>query len=591
MVLDIQKPEYWSAVKTSYKSLGGTYKSAGKLSAPTNSELYTLARLLAATGSRICAVCKHVHAGKPGQLYKHCGKLMVADLSASDRDQIVATVGRVKMNMKSAATKPNPGPYSDNTWDKIEKSDAEGEARLKERQQKRKEKNQPKLDAPSPEEDKKTTAKAEGEYYSDYDDESGLYCVFHTESDHCFSTFSSASEAKAEADDLNQKGASRPKYTARFIQDTSNLGDSHWIVKHGSNPVLKVTLAQAFPNNIETKAAKFSTQAYGDSLISNIAKSGVEGAVKTALNGRATVFKVGQINPMAPNIFSEETNVEDQDQQGNKPSGDQADSAMVDPDAGDDILEDKPDNSDVINTLKELFVPVLNLSEDMTVDNVVQEIKLLVQNEEALSEFQGSLQEMVDSSRAAGDAKDEEESEEESAEADAGAATPPPDQQPMLTAQKEERRRVNAELHRNKEVIRKLQAQLSAQEDALTAERQANLRLSDENKLLLTERTMRIRYPRCLDVAVKQVEIGEVVEADKDKHVIALLKMPTEQFEATELRVGRVFERVGSVGPGVDTTGILSAIPEQMDGNDANLKSGPRSGGKSLQTSWTGAVR
>lgn len=45
-----------------------------------------------------------------------------------------------------------------------------------------------------------------GEYYADYDPETGLWCVFHTETNRAYASFSSEAEAKEEADKRNRPG-------------------------------------------------------------------------------------------------------------------------------------------------------------------------------------------------------------------------------------------------------------------------------------------------------------------------------------------------------------------------------------------------
>lgn len=42
-----------------------------------------------------------------------------------------------------------------------------------------------------------------GEYYADYDDETGTYCVFHTENNRAFASFSDKEEAENVAAEMN----------------------------------------------------------------------------------------------------------------------------------------------------------------------------------------------------------------------------------------------------------------------------------------------------------------------------------------------------------------------------------------------------
>ena len=178
--------------------------------------------------------------------------------------------------------------------------------------------------------------------------------------------------------------------------------------------------------------------------------------------------------------------------------------------------------------------------------------------------------------------------------ADAGGG-PPPDQQPMVTAQQkpnDEVVKLREELLEARKSARTLNEQLNSRDRKIASLSKHNIDLMDENKLLLNERTMRVRYPRCVEVARRQVEIGEA--DDEKKQILALLKMPTDQFEATENRVEKIHKRVavGSSEP-LDTNGILGVVPEQWDEDKGvSLDGGPRAGKKQrLAPSWTGGIK
>lgn len=567
--------KYWNNVESAYKALGGTYKvvadKGSKARVPADPARYTAARLLAYTGKRVCAKCAVTHEGEPGEVYRHCGTLMHADMTVAERSAVMNTVG--KLRVKKTAKDELPGGKADNIPDsKFNKKDLE------------------------------EGSKHEKEHTKDPDKKKEIAKDHLVEDTKYYDKLKKMEknsqqqniEPMADMHQQNQKNL-----TATFIKDEENLGDSHWVIKAGTEPVLKVTLSQAFPNNVKTKAAQFSTDRYGETLLKHVKDNGVERTVKAALNGRATMFKAGQINPLAPNIFQDETSIENQDQQGEKPTGDQADDGLVGEEVGDGILDEKDDNSDIIETIKESLVPIIKVSEDMTADQIVQELKMLVQNDAALNEFQGSLQEMVDQSKDEADIEDAEDEAVEEDLADAGGATPPPDQQPMMTARKrktdEEVVRLREELVNARQTARLLNMQLSERDRKIASLQEQNIIVKDENKLLLAERTMRIRYPRCVRVAARQVEIGEV---DNEKQqVLALLRMPTEQFEATENRVGKVHQKVASsyIEEPFDTQGVLSVLPEQRgeDKKIATLVSGPRSGSEKpkLTPHWTGATK
>lgn len=46
--------------------------------------------------------------------------------------------------------------------------------------------------------------KPAGEYYAELDEDTGLFCVFHTETDKAFGSYSSMEEAEEKADEMNR---------------------------------------------------------------------------------------------------------------------------------------------------------------------------------------------------------------------------------------------------------------------------------------------------------------------------------------------------------------------------------------------------
>lgn len=544
----IKTAKYWQATRKAYSALGGKFsvkedKPGVVAHVPADKDRWIIARELAFTDNRVCVKCGSTMKVDFGDAIKHCGMLMAADLNQAQRTELAADIGRLKISFKQKAKSPNPGPYSDSEWDKIEQEDAEGEKREQEQKQRRLDKMKQRRDP-------------EG---------------IETKSDQ--SAPSEKSEEKKEAQAL----------TAHFVRDEENIGDSHWIVKKAGNPVLKLTLAQAFPGHEATKAPIFAQPSYGATLLNGVTAHGVEAEAKKI---GAKVF--GQFNQSAPNtLMPKPENVEDTDQQGKPPTGQQANPGMVTQEVGDEILDDKNDRQDIIELVKAALVPFIAAAGDeISVQSVVAEIKALAQSEQALNDFQGSLDEMVhqfqDDHNVAEEEKDEAESKpQEQNSADAGGMTPPPDQQPREALKKvsDSEAALKKQQADHEQVRQKLVAELKeSQQREIEAERRYQHELAN-NKMLMIERTMSKRHPRCAQLAKKLVEIGEVSEQDYDKHVVALLKMPTSEFLETEIRVGKVHDKlIGNTAPKFQTKGLISVIDDHRDEGkkEATLKSGPR---------------
>lgn len=527
-----RKRKYWDNAKSIYGSLGGKYKKASSsgMIAPEDENRWIIARELAATNKRVCVECGYSEeVKKVSDVKKHCGKLMAADLTAQDRNDIKKYFGKIRVKLNQSQKK-----------------------QVEEHMKKE-------CDEESPEDDKE------------------------------------------------EKESSMLKYTANFIRDDEDIGNCHWVVKHGENPVLKLTLSQAYPGKENTKAAPFSNRKYGQMLVESIEENGLDKAFERHLHKRGTLI-TAQVNPMAPDIFQAETGVEDNDMQGRAPQGPQADRGLVNKDIGDDILEDKTDESNIIELVKEALVPVIVASSDeITPEAVVEELKNLFQSEQALSKFQGSLAEKVEDSKANEVMEEDKEQEAMPAapmdSANVGAApAPPTDQQPMLAASKKRIAKLNGAIKEAESKIESLNKELSkygeTNKELVGQLRQERKRVSEleeekqellgQNKKLIADRTIRIRYPRCASLAREMVDIGEIESKDVQSTVNSLLKSPTKEFMALESRVKKVHAKlnihsVDSDNVFTEKKGLLGIVPEQRDEDkkEATLVSGPRNGASS----------
>jgi hypothetical protein len=561
----LKDPTYWKNVQSAYGNLGGKFSAASKgaetVRVPDNSNAWLVAREMAATGKRECKACGVTYEAKPGDVLKHCGKIMAAKMEPEIEKQVRESIGKYKIALKKKADLL-PGGKADNKSDKeFPKKELE--------EGKKHEKKEHTSDSEKAKEIAKDHLVEDKGYYKKL-----------------------------------EKVEKKASLTVHFVKDEAKLGNSYWVVKDASaDPILKVTLSQAFPGKEATKAAPFSTAAYGEKLLRSVNQRGVEKTVaaRDGLNGRAILYKSAQANPMAPDLFQEQTNVEESGNQGQKPVDPQADSAMVDKDTGDEILADKEDHSDVIELLKSAVIPFLVAgNKDITVEQFVQEIRALAQDEDLLSEFQGSLDEMVknfEHDEDKDEVEDEEKEKEDNAAATEGAqpetGQPPANQQPMLTAQRKMDEKAE-DLQRRLAIAEGTSKKLLDVNEQLKREamkrEEEYQRLLSQNKMLMVDRTMRIRHPRCAKLAKMRVEIGEVDDAGKE--TIALLKMPSGEFDALESRVAKVHARVARQNPDFDTSGMLHFLPEPRgeDVKVASLKSGPRKADErspALANSWT----
>lgn len=565
----LKQNSYWKAVRKAYASLGGKFirQASGDHSShvPSDKTRWAIARELGFNGNRACVRCNATQVVEPGSVVKHCGTLMAADLTQAERSEIEASIGKVKVSFKNKDDIPG------GEADKSKKSDF-------------------------PKKELEEGKKHEKEHTSDPDKAEEI-ASDHIKEDKKYYNKLEKMEKRRDPDGKDKKDASAD-FTAHFIPDEDDIADSHWVVKKAGSPVLKVTLKQAFPGKEKTKAPIFAQQKYGDELLNSVKARGVEGTVKTALKNGATVF--GQFNQAAPNaLMPAPESVEDTEMQGQPPTDPQADPGLVDPEIGDEILDDKQNRTDIIELVKAALVPfIASAGEEITVQSVVAELKALCQNDQSLNDFQGSLDEQVEQFQQDNSVGEEEQKEEdrgnqnEELPADAGGGMPPPDQQPREASKARSIREAeladraaslqNA-LREQEAASAKLAKELrEAQHGKVEAERRYAQQLED-NKTLLLERTMRARHPRCAKLAQQLVDIGEVPEDELGNKIIALLKLPTDDFFALENRVKKVHGKLvvaGRSGPAVNTKGLMTIIGDHRDeGNkEPTLADGPRRG-------------
>ena len=126
---------------------------------------------------------------------------------------------------------------------------------------------------------------------------------------------------------------------------------------------------------------------------------------------------------------------------------------------------------------------------------------------------------------------------------------------------------LNTQLSEAKSSNKEMVEALKASSDEVSSVQQRLASVLEDNKLLLIDRTMRIRLPRCKVLAQKLLDIGEVDDAEAC--VEQLLPMESEKFLAVEARVNKVWEKFGHPvccvtghdnGFGVDTD--LSHLPQ-----------------------------
>jgi hypothetical protein len=556
----LKQNSYWQAVRKAYASLGGKFvrQAIGDQAShvPADKNRWAIARELGFNGNRTCVRCNATQVVEPGSVTKHCGTLMAADLTQAERSEIENSLGKVKVSFKAKDSMPG------GEADKSEKSEFDKK-------------------------DLEKGKKHEKEHTSDPDKAEEIASDHIKEDKKYYSKLEKVEKKDASAD-----------FTAHFISDEDNIADSHWVVKKAGSPVLKVTLRQAFPGKEKTKAPIFAQKKYGDELLSSVKARGVEGTVKTALKNGATVF--GQMNQAAPNaLMPAPESVEDTEMQGQPPTDPQADPGLVDPEVGDEILDDKQDRTDIIELVKAALVPfIASAGEEITVQSVVAELKALCQNDQSLNDFQGSLDEQVEQFQQDNSVGEEEKKEEdrgnqnEELPADAGGGMPPSDQQPREASKARNQREAeladraaslqNALIEQEAASAKLANELREVQHGKVEAERRYAQQLED-NKILLLERTMKARHPRCASLAQQMVDIGEVSAEELGSKIIALLKMPTDDFFALENRVKKVHGKVvvaGRNGPAFNTNGLMTIIGDHRDeGNkEPSLADGPRKG-------------
>lgn len=562
----MKQSAYWAAVRKAYASLGGKYirQASGEQAShvPADQQRWAIARELGFTGNRMCVECNATMKADAGAVVKHCNRLMMADITQAERSEIESSIGKLKVSFKSK---------DELSGGKADKDDKKS----------------------FPKKELEEGAKHEKEHTSDKDKAEEI-ASDHIKEDSKYYDKLKNMEKRRDPDGLDKKASS--EFTTHFIPDSDAIEDSYWVVKKAGNPVLKVTLKQAFPGKEKTKAPIFAQQKYGDELLDTVKKHGVLGTVKKALKNGATVF--GQFNQMNPNtLMPAPENVEDTEMQGAPPTDQQANPGMVDQAVGDDILGDDQERTDIIELVKAALVPfIASAGDDITVQSVVAELKALCQNDQSLNDFQGSLDEQVeqfqqDNSVAEEDEKDQaREDMSQDPMADAGGQMPPTDQQPREASMSRKREaqlesevgQLRNALGEQEEASRKLAAELKkAQGESTEYQRKYNEQLED-NKVLMIDRTMRARHPRCARLAQKMVDIGEIQEADRDEKIVAILKMKTDDFLALEDRVGKVHSKiaVASTDPEFSTKGLMSVIDDHRDEGkkEATLTDGPRKG-------------
>ena len=253
--------------------------------------------------------------------------------------------------------------------------------------------------------------------------------------------------------------------------------------------------------------------------------------------------------PMQTDTAVSEPGIEAPSQQPGEMGGEGAD-ALIGEEMGAELTEDKMDHSNIVDAVGDVLATILTNTDMLSVEDVVNEIREVFTDDDAMSEFRGKLEQKV------------EESDNDEVQEDLMMDEPPADQMPgpegpapqvvaaMKKAEKWEgyARKVWAahEEYRNKNEVLMIEAK------NLKEIKMENEELKRMNKRLLIERSAKIRAPRAIKLANKCYEIGELGDAANDDHkqmiikakINELMKLQDEKFLKKEETINNIHSKM-----------------------------------------------
>jgi len=255
--------------------------------------------------------------------------------------------------------------------------------------------------------------------------------------------------------------------------------------------------------------------------------------------------------PMQTDVSVSEPGIEAPSEQPGEMGGEGAD-ALVGEEMGAELTEDKMDHSNIVDAIGDVLATILANSDMLSVEDVVNEIREVFTDDDAMSEFRGKLEEKVEESDN-DDIQEDLMSDEPPADQMPGQEGPGPAPQVVAAMKKAEKWEGYArKVWASHEEYRIKNDVLTVEAKSLNEIKIENEELKRINKRLLIERSAKIRAPRAVKLAKKCYEIGELGDAANDDHqrmvikakVDELMKLPDDSFLEKEETINNIHSKM-----------------------------------------------
>lgn len=376
------------------------------------------------------------------------------------------------------------------------------------------------------------------------------------------------------------------KLKAKFVNDGEKKTDSYWIVKNSkSEPVFKVTAAQAFGLEIVKNWDMFKSAEYGTHLENELQKNGViatlekhypdaivfDEGVRNILSSRQKV--VAQL-PFQTDMGVGESNLQEMDvtdpnapvavDKSEEIQKDKSAPALVSKEVSDELLAPTEKSPHIADLLVEVLSPIILGSEVNTPESLVQDLKALFGDDDALNIFLGKVKQKV---------------------YELGNAHEKVDEVKPTEQKQDEAVQVTNPENNNAEVM-ELKSKLKETVTRVSELKQANEELKETLKKTSIERSARMRAERAKKLSDMRVQVGIEDTDSTDK----LMRLSSKEFLEKEQETIRLASKLNPARKAfVKEAGKLwdkGAFPITVESEDRPEPVLIKSGSK-LDVSWT----
>lgn len=175
------------------------------------------------------------------------------------------------------------------------------------------------------------------------------------------------------------------------VAGAGKRSQSHWTIFANKQPIFRIALGEAFPQEVASQADTFASEPYAEALIGEIRTAGVENTHKKVFGGHGKVFtaaeRKAQAIPQAPPAMADAAA---------NPAGNAAPPANVAAPVADKIMNEAAPSVALTDLIANLIAPVVAESDTLSVASIMEELVNMAGDQVQVTELTTKMNQRVD---------------------------------------------------------------------------------------------------------------------------------------------------------------------------------------------------